>query len=180
MRIVTAHHLKRWAETMPLDAEAETAELIRFLVRASCSGLDYYRFPGANASQTHGWDGVTDLTEGVTFVPEGRTIWELGAGAGYKGKANDDYAKRTEELTIEERNRSSFIFVTPRIWDTGRETWELEHSGDGWLSVKAYDANTLENWLADQPAVSIPLAKRLGILPPAGFQTVQDFGTSAA
>ncbi len=40
---------------------------------------------------------------------------------------------------------------------------------------KSYDANTLENWLADQPAVSIPLAKKLGILPPTGFQTVQDF-----
>jgi hypothetical protein len=160
---------------MPLDAEAETAELIRSLVRASCSGLDYYRFPGGNASRTHGWDGVTDLTESVTFVPEGRTIWEFGAGADYKGKANGDYAKRTGELTVGERNKNSFIFVTPRIWDTGRETWEQERSGDGWLSVKAYDSNTLEHWLADQPAVSIPLAKRLGILPPAGFQTAQDF-----
>ncbi|MGA2847751.1 MAG: hypothetical protein ABSE46_02055 [Terracidiphilus sp.] len=160
---------------MPLDAEAETAELIRSLVRASCPGLDYYRFPGGSASRTHGWDGVSDLTEGVTFVPEGRTIWEFGSGENYKGKAKGDYAKRTLELSVEERNRSNFIFVTPRIWDTGRETWEQERSGDGWLSVKAYDANTLENWLADQPAVSIPLAKRLGILPPAGFQTVQDF-----
>jgi hypothetical protein len=108
-------------------------------------------------------------------VPQGRTIWEFGAGADYKRKANGDYAKRTRELTVGERNSASFIFVTPRIWDTGRETWEQECSGDGWLSVKAYDANTLENWLADQPAVSIPFAKRLGILPPAGFQTVQDF-----
>ena len=90
MRIVTAHYLKRWAETLPIDAEAETAELIRSLVRASCPGLDYYRFPGGNASRTHGWDGVTDLKEGVTFVPEGRTIWEFGAGAGYTAKANGD------------------------------------------------------------------------------------------
>lgn len=175
MRIVTAHHLKRWAETLPIDAEAETAELIRSLVRASCPGLDYYRFPGGNASRTHGWDGVTDLNEGVTFVPEGRTIWEFGAGAGYTAKANGDYTKRTGQLTVEERKGHSFIFVTPRIWDTGREEWEQQRSGDGWRSVKIYDANTLENWLADQPAVSIPLAKRLGILPPSGFQTVQDF-----
>jgi hypothetical protein len=175
MRIVTAHNLKWWAETRVLDARAETAELIRSLVRASCSALDYYRFPGGNASQTHGLDGVTELTEGVTFVPEGRTIWEIGAGADYKDKANGDYAKLTGKLAEEERNKSNFIFVTPRIWDTGRETWEQEHSGDGWLSVKAYDANTLENWLADQPAVSIPFAKRLGILPPAGFRTVHDF-----
>ncbi len=97
MRIVTAHYLKRWAETLPLDAEAETAELIRSLVRASCPGLDYYRFPGGNASRTHGWDGVTDLKEGVTFVPEGRTIWEFGAGAGYTAKANGDYPSLTPE-----------------------------------------------------------------------------------
>lgn len=175
MRIVAAQQLKWWAETRPLDARAEIAELIRSLVRASSPGLDYYRFPGGDASQTHGWDGVTELAQGTVLVPEGRTIWEFGAGADYKTKADDDYAKRTAELNLEERSRNNFVFVTPRIWDTGREDWEQKHSHDGWSNVRAYDANTLEHWLADQPAVSIPFAKRLGILPPGGFQTVQEF-----
>lgn len=175
MRIVTAHQLKHWAETVPLEAEAEIAELIRALVRASCPGLDYYRFPGGNASRTHGWDGVTELSQGVPFVPERRTMWEFGAGAGYKGKANADHTQRTTDLSLDERKKTNFIFVTPRIWDNGREVWEQEHSGDSWLSVKVYDANTLENWLADQPAVSVPLAKKLGIVPPGGFQTLDDF-----
>lgn len=175
MRIVTAHHLKWWAETTPLDARAETAELIRSLIRASCPGLDYYRFPVGNASQTHGLDGVTEVTKGTAFVPEGRTIWEIGAGADYKAKADEEYAKRTGQLSPEERQRTNFIFATPRIWDTGREAWESEHTREGWLSVKAYDAVTLENWLADQPAVAISFAKGLQILPPAGFQTIQDF-----
>ncbi len=78
-------------------------------------------------------------------------------------------------MTVQERKSSSFIFVTPRIWDTGREAWEQERSGDGWLNAKAYDANTLENWLSDHPAIAVPLGKKLDILPPAGFQTVQDF-----
>jgi hypothetical protein len=175
MRNVTAHQLQHWAETMPLDARAETADLIRSLVRASCPGLEYYRFPGGNASQTHGWDGITEVEQAVTFVPAGRTIWEFKAGANFKAEAHQVYTKLTDELSSDERNRTSFILVTPRIWDTGRETWEQEHSGDGWLSVKVYDANTLENWLADQPAVSIPLGRRLGILPSTGFRTVQDF-----
>lgn len=136
MRIVTAHHLKRWAETTPIDAETETAELIRSLVRASCPDLEYCRFPGGNASRTHGWDGVTELREGVTFVPEGRTVWEFGAGADYKAKANRDNATRTGELTLEERGRHTFIFVTSRIWDTGLEDWIQEHSGDGWRKVQ--------------------------------------------
>ena len=173
MQIVTAHRLKQWAET--LDARAELPELVRSLVRASCPDLEYYRFPGGDASQTHGWDGVTELKKGVLFVPEGRTVWEFGAGADYKGKADDDFTKRTGELTAEERGKHSFVFVTPRIWDTGLEEWIQQHSGDGWRGVHIYDANALEHWLADQPAVAIPLGKKLGILPPAGFQTVQDF-----
>src|SRR5208337_2665932 len=150
-------------------------ELIRSLVRASCPDLEYYRFPGGDASQTHGWDGVTELKKGVLFVPEGRTIWEFGAGADYKGKADDDFTKRTGEFTAEERGKHNFVFVTPRIWDTGLEEWIQQHSGDGWRSVRICDANALEHWLGDQPAVAVPLGKKLGILPPAGFQTVQDF-----
>ena len=110
MQIVTAHRLKQWAETLPLDAQAELPELVRSLVRASCRDLDYYRFPGGHASQTHGWDGVTELNKAVPFVPEGRTIWEFGAGADYKNKANGDYAKRTGELTVQERKKHSFVF----------------------------------------------------------------------
>lgn len=175
MKIVTAHHLKHWAETLPLDAQAESPELVRSLVRTSCPDLEFYRFPGASASQTHGWDGVTELKTGVLFVPEGRTTWEFGAGADYKGKANKDFAKRTGELTTQERGGHNFIFVTPRIWDTGLEDWVREHSGDGWQSVHVYDANTLEHWLGDQPAVAVPFAKKLGIWPHAGFQTVPEF-----
>lgn len=175
MQIVTAHHLKQWAETLPLDAQAELPELVRSLIRASCLDLEYYRFPGGHASQTHGWDGVTELKKAVPFVPEGRTIWEFGAGADYKNKANGDYTKRTGELTVQERKKHSFVFVTPRIWDSDFEEWIRQHSGEGWQNVHIYDANVLEHWLADQPAIAVPLGKKLGILPPAGFQTAQDF-----
>ncbi len=173
MRIVTANRLEQWAPT--LGARAELPELVRSLIRASCPDLAYCRFPGGDASQTHGWDGVTELEAGVPFVPEGRTLWELGTGANYKEKAGDDFTKRTEDLTPEDRGKHNFVFVTPRIWDTGLEDWIQQHSGNGWRSVRIYDASVLEEWLAAQPAVAVPLAKQLGMLPRAGFQTVQDF-----
>jgi hypothetical protein len=115
------------------------------------------------------------VAEANTFVPEGRSVWELGAGANYKAKAGDDFAKRTQQLTPDERSKMSFIFVTPRIWDTGLEEWRRERSTEGWRDVRVYDANSLELWLADCPTVSIPLAKELGIIPPSGVQTVQEF-----
>lgn len=90
-------------------------------------------------------------------------------------QANGDFARRNSPLTTEERQRHNFIFVTPRIWDTGLEDWIKEHSGNGWQSVHIYDANALEHWLAERPAVAVPFAKKLGILPPTGFQTVDDF-----
>ncbi len=71
MQIVTAHRLKQWAEGLPLDAQADLPELVRSLIQASCPDLEYYRFPGGHASQTHGWDGVTQLKKDVLFVPEG-------------------------------------------------------------------------------------------------------------
>jgi len=43
------------------------------------------------------------------------------------------------------------------------------------LKVRILDANSLELWLADYPAVALPLAQKLGILPPSGVRTVQDF-----
>jgi hypothetical protein len=173
MKIVTAMNLESWAGT--IAGRADLPELIGNLIRTSCKSLEHYRFPSGDASQTHGWDGVADVVERSTFVPEGRSVWEMGAGANYKAKADEDFKKRTEQLTADERSGMSFIFVTPRIWDTGLEEWVREHSGAGWQSVLVYDANSLELWLADYPTVSIPLAKKLGIIPPTGVQTVQDF-----
>jgi hypothetical protein len=69
----------------------------------------------------------------------------------------------------------TFIFVTSRIWDGGPEKWEKKRSSGEWKKVRVLDANSLALWLADYPAVAIPLARKLGIIPPFGVRTVQDF-----
>ncbi len=173
MKIVTAQHLQTWADT--LTAKEELPGLVGSLIRASCPSLQSYRFPSDDASQTHGFDGVAEVIEGNVFVPLGRSIWEFGAGKDYKTKAGQDYDKRTKQLSPEERSKQTFTFVTPRIWHTGLEKWLQERSGDGWLKVQVLDAISLEHWLADNPAVALPLARELGVIPLSGVRTVPDF-----
>jgi hypothetical protein len=172
MNIVTAQHLQWWSNN--LAARADLPGVVASLIRASCPSLQSYRFPSGDASQTHGFDGVAEVLEGNVFVPEGRSVWEFGTGKDYKRKAGSDYRKRTKTLSPAERSNQTFIFVTSRIWDRGLEKWEQRRSSDGWLKVRILDANSLELWLADCPAVAIPLARKLGLVPPSGVRTVQD------
>ncbi len=171
--IVTAKQLELWSNS--LDGEAELPGVVASLIRASCPTLQSYRFPHGDASRTHGFDGVAEVLEGNVFVPKRRSIWEFGAGEHYKTKADKDYDKRTKELSSEERSTQTFIFVTSRIWDTGFEKWKKDRSAGGWLEVRLYDANSLDHWLADYPAVAIPLARKLGIIPPSGVRTLDHF-----
>jgi hypothetical protein len=53
MQIVTAPRPKQCTKELSLLAQAELPELVRSLVRTSCPDLEYYPFPGGNASQTH-------------------------------------------------------------------------------------------------------------------------------
>lgn len=172
MKLVTAKHLQSWSDS--LTARADLPGIIASLIRASCPRLDSYRFPSGDASQTHGFDGVAEVGEATLFVPEGRSIWEFGVGKNYKAKADEDYEKRTKQLSAEERSKQSFIFVTSRIWDTGLTEWEQQREKDGWREVRVIDAASLEHWLSDHPAVALPFARQLGIIPPTGVRTIPE------
>lgn len=173
MNIVRAPDLERWADS--LMGRADLPGLIASLIRASCPSLQAYRFPTGDASQTHGFDGIAEVIRASTFLPEGRSIWEFGAGQNYKAKATDDFRKRTDQVNAADRFSQSFVFVTPRIWDTGLSEWENERHNFGWKIVRVLDANSLELWLSHHPPISIPFAAKLGIIPPLGVRGVADF-----
>lgn len=173
MNIVTAQHLDNWSAS--LAARAELPEIVASLIRSSCRSLESYRFPSRDASQMHGFDGVAEVSEAHAFVPAGTSIWEFGTGKDFRTKADADYGNRTKDFTAVERACRTFVFVTSRKWDGGLDGWERAHSGDGWLKVRALDAVSLERWLDEFPSVAIPLARKLGIIPPSGVRTLDDF-----
>jgi hypothetical protein len=82
-----------------------------------------------------------------------------------KGKADDDYDKRKNNPLGVEPDSSTFVFVTPHRWSQ-KEKWVREKTNDGfWRHVKAFDADDLETWLEQAPAVHIWFSSLLGKRP---------------
>jgi hypothetical protein len=74
---------------------------------------------------------------------------------------------------------TSFVFVTARRWPgkTGdeKERWAAEKRQEGiWKDVRAYDADDLETWLEQAPAVDIWFSTLIG-KQPAGVKDVDRF-----
>ncbi|MEZ2142245.1 XRE family transcriptional regulator [Bradyrhizobium sp. DN5] len=163
IRYVNGTDLAQWAERR--DGQASMPTLLAKLVRAS--GSASLHFPSDEAVQFAGWDGTTQAATASEYVPAGSTGWEIGTQReGIAGKANEDYAKRTEDPLGLEQSESTFVFVTPRPWPK-KDEWAREKRGEGtWKDVKAYDGTDLVHWIEQYPAVGQWLATALGKSPP--------------
>lgn len=163
IRYVNGTDLAQWAERR--DGQASMPTLIAKLVRAS--GSASLHFPSDEAVQFAGWDGTTQAATASEYVPAGSTGWEIGTQReGIAGKANEDYAKRTQDPLGLEQSESNFMFVTPRPWPK-KDEWAHQKRGEGvWKDVKAYDGTDLVHWIEQYPAVGQWLATALGKRPP--------------
>jgi transcriptional regulator with XRE-family HTH domain len=163
IRYVNGTDLAQWAERR--DGQASMPTLIAKLVRAS--GSASLHFPSDEAVQFAGWDGTTQAAIASEYVPAGCTGWEIGTQReGIAGKANEDYAKRTEDRLGLEQSESTFVFVTPRPWPR-KDEWAHQKRAEGaWKDIKAYDGTDLVHWIEQYPAVGQWLATALGKRPP--------------
>lgn len=93
-----------------------------------------------------------------------------------KGKADDDYSKRSENPLGFNPSDSTFVFVTPRLWTKSGKWIEEKRKDNIWKEIKVIDAELLEEWLEIAPTVSAWLAiKHLGKYPSEGIQSTEDF-----
>lgn len=175
MKWITSTDLKQWADTT--DCREALPELIKRLIVATVShkNIKKIRFPSGDSICLSGWDGVVDIDEKTYPIESGISLWELGASKDIKSKAESDYSKRLNNTGGYVSNESTFVFVTPRIWD-GAENWlndkkRLNH----WKNIIVITAIELEEWLLVCPSVSLWLAERLNKAPLVGVQTVNSF-----
>lgn len=141
----TANDISGWADTH--EARGLLPVLLRTLVNSTCGGLQLVDFPGRDDSQRPGWDGRVKTSEGNPWVPEGASVWEFGTNKRVAQKANRDFAKRTANTDESERQRTAFVFVTPRRWPS-KATWLRDRQGEAkWKAVCAWDASDVEQWL---------------------------------
>lgn len=161
---IRAIDLETWASH--LDARATLPSLVRRLVHAITSGVTLSRFPAEEGTQRRGWDGQLDAPQGNAWVPAGRSVWEVSTDSDPKGKATEDYRKRTAAIDPAWAEGTTFVFVTPRKWE-GKHEWEEERRREAlWRDVRVIDSADLEEWLERAPAVDAWLAALLGRRPP--------------
>jgi hypothetical protein len=90
--IVTENQLDEWVRGNARDAQGVIVELVWRLVAASCPKPKERRFPLGDSIGQHGPDGLLDVELAFRpFVPEGRSLWEIGTGLNARDKATSDY-----------------------------------------------------------------------------------------
>ncbi|MCB8835044.1 hypothetical protein LJD42_26185, partial [Escherichia coli] len=91
----------------------------------------------------------------------GRVGWELSVADDNPGKPNCDWRARAT-LPAEEKQATTFLFVTARRWP-GKGSWvEKRRREQLWADVRAYDSEDLAQWLEQSPATRLWLAGELG------------------
>lgn len=169
-KIVTENQLDQWVRGNAKEAQGLIVELVYRLVAASSPNPKERRFPLGDSIGQTGPDGFIDTDfKFEPFVPEGKSYWEIGTGINPRDKATSDYKDLTAATPEDERNSSTFIFVTPlsgvRGWKSDSQTkWIKKRiKKDEWKEIKIIDGTRIIDWLHHFPAVKKWLAEVLNI-----------------
>lgn len=143
---IKANDIETWA-SHNIPARIRLSVFLRTLVHSTGVGLTKVDFPGNDDAERVGWDGYLEATEGTPWVPAGASGWEFGTNQDIKAKAEKDFAKGVKALSKSEREKITFVFVTPRRWP-GKDTWAANaRTKKQWKDVRVYDASDLEQWV---------------------------------
>ena len=143
---VKANQIEEWA-ARNISARSRLSVFLRTLVHSTGRSLSKVDFPGNDNAERAGWDGIVEADEGTPWIPAGRSGWEFGTNENVKKKATDDFDKSVKALAKKDRDKTTFVFVTPRDWP-GKEAWQAAAKAKRqWKDVRVYDASDLEQWL---------------------------------
>lgn len=178
MKWISALELEQWADRV--GARTTFPELIRDLITASAADISDVRFPGGDMGQVRGFDGWLDAAGGPPYVPAGHSIWEFGVSASPAAKFRKDYDKRIKEIDEEQRKKTTFVFATPRSWDTPQtklpDFVQEYRDKDDFADVRYVDGVMLEDWLQRSGAVGARYAREvLGRVPQTGARSTDEF-----
>lgn len=174
MEWIDKNHLDTFAARK--DARDLLPALIYDLILATSETPVDARFLSGEAGQVRGFDGILTSKGADPFVPTGHSVWEFGCEPDFKSKAADDLSKRTKALEDQQRGQTTFVFVTPRTYDTPKERldqWETKlGEGKGWKDVRVVDGGRLKHWLGLAPGVAAHWAAgSFGAYPPGVAST---------
>jgi len=163
MKWITTTNLAAWAPKN--DCRENFPLLIRKLIRASSPQISKIQFPSGDNMNLSGWDGILECNSETTYVPSGISVWEIGTGKDYEAKAEKDFRKRSKNSLGFISTSSTFVFVTPYIWEKKNQWIEKKRKENAWLNIEVIDGILLEEWVDWVAPVGIWLAKYLEIAP---------------
>lgn len=143
---IVANDLEDWFSSV-ISARTQLAVLLRILVNSTGRDMQKVDFPGNDDAERSGSDGVIESLVGTPWIPLGKSVWEFGVTLDINGKAKSDFEKSVKAITENERRQTTFVFVTPRRWNS-KNTWVSKMKAiNHWKDVRAYDASDLEQWM---------------------------------
>ena len=160
---IRALDLTRWADQ--LSARSTLPQLIRRLALATANDIRQCNFPSHESVQRSGNDGVLESDAGNTWIPAGKSLWELSTNKSVKTKADGDFDTRTDNASDDAVKSHTYVAVTLRHWEHKQDWRTNQLAKQKWKDVCAYDADDIEQWLETAPAVSIWLSRQLGLHP---------------
>jgi hypothetical protein len=81
-------------------------------------------------------------------------------------KADRDYNSRTRQTPDNIRTDATLIMISARRWTQKKKWVDGKRDAREWAQVRAYDADDLEQWLEQTPAVALQFAEELGLAGP--------------
>lgn len=161
---ITATQIAQWAETR--EAQGYLPMLVRRLIYEAGGYPQYVDFPAGDSISRSGWDGEVESESGNTWILQGKSFWEVSCEKIPTRKANRVYKTRTEQNPSAIRSAATFVFVSARRWTTKKKWLQEKHKKGEWQEIRAYDADDLEQWLEQSPAVALRFAETLGLAGP--------------
>lgn len=149
-----------WAKSSRGDKEFP--RLVRSLIAETEPSAEWIDMPAGTGVSSSGLDGIVRCARGNRFVPIGKSAWELTAQQnGVKKKASDDYKKRVENSTSDQRAEIAYVAAACAPW-TKRRSFESERTGDDDFDrVRALNVDNLEDWLSCAIATTIWMREQL-------------------
>lgn len=156
--LVNGSQLDQWAATR--SAQDHFPQLMRRLLAAT-PGIGNLTVRSGEGVAAPGWDGEASSV-GTAYLPRGFLGFEFSVEARSKKKAQEDYDKRKLGKGAKDE---IFVFATPRRWASAT-AWARDRRAEGhFADVKVLDADALEGWLQQTPAVHHWISEELGRKP---------------
>lgn len=155
--------IENWASRF--EAKGYFPEVISRLTRVTTPFGTRINIPSGSAAYLGGWDGIIECDSDTAYLPKGISLLEFGTESAVKGKADEDYEKRTANSLGYDISKSTFIFITPRIF-AKKNKWKQAKLAEGkWKDIRVYDSVDLQQWINMSGSVARWFATLIGRLP---------------